>query len=420
MTTYTKLSPVVHLITQNISRKKAKIDITFTAGGSWFEKEGDYGKTHLLEHCIASRTAMMSFQELKDYEFKNNIYINAFTGRVSMGVNGSAHRSDFIQLADILLEMAFTPTFEESILKKEKEIVLREIAQRRGEPSYQVYFDTVKQMYTPGSLDLKEPLGDVDMVSSTTLKDLYRLHETIVNTSHVVITCSGDIDSALLTKKIQAYIQSNAILNKSTDKHLINYTPKNTLQKFRSRTLIHPYGHEHTELFIQLPCVVNYDNMASRQVFRSLFIDYNGVLYDRLREDTQLVYGLQGEYLNDTNTLQLSLSCEIHNIKAIMIHIHDIFSDFEKYYKPKRFEEFKQLTAKKQDLASDNLGAEADFAENMLVTYGFTQTYDEYMLRLDSVNTSNVQEIYEYIQEHLADIQVMIVSKDQNIEKIDF
>ncbi len=419
MTKYTQISPAIHLISQNIDRKKVKIDITFTSGGSWFENDGDYGKLHLVEHCIASRTKKMSFQQLKDYEFRQNIYLNAFTGRVTMGLDGSGHISDFDSLSSNLLEMAFEPTFEQTILDKEKEIVLREISQRRGDPSYQVYFDTVKQLYTPDSLEIKEPLGDAQMVATTTLEDFYRLHANSLRKSHVIICASGDFDESLLQDKIAAFLSNNSELSLHGDnRNRVDYTPQNTLQPFDFRPIVHPLGHDHVELSIFIPCLVNFENIPIRHIFRSLFLDHNGVLYDRLREELQLVYSLQSEFSFDTQHLQLYLSCEIKYVKQIVDEVKNILSNFDKYFKPERFEQFKDMITKKQDLAADVLGAETSFTENMLSTYGIPELYGSYTKRLEGVEVVEIDSLYQELCLSLNSLQVSAVSKDPKIQEI--
>ena len=70
---YIKLSPNIHIISQPLDRKKFQIEATYMVGGSLLEEDRDRGRTHLLEHCIVSRTKNMDFESFNQYQFENNI-----------------------------------------------------------------------------------------------------------------------------------------------------------------------------------------------------------------------------------------------------------------------------------------------------------------------------------------------------------
>lgn len=205
---YLKINYRTHLFIQELDRKKTEIEIIFHAGGSFFEKPEDRGKKHLLEHCIASRTKDMDFQALKDWQFRESILINAYTGPLTMGFTAEGHKTDFQKMFEVLWEMAITPTFDQSILDREKEIVLREISQTRGDPNYQLYFDVNALVFTEDSYSNHQVLGDEKMVAQTTIQDLYRLHRESLEQSHILILLSGGgIDQNFVLEKIKNFLK---------------------------------------------------------------------------------------------------------------------------------------------------------------------------------------------------------------------
>ena len=111
---YTQITPFIHLITNPCNRKKLQIEVVMTAAGSVHEQPQDRGKKHLMEHCIATRSAKMEMQEFKDWQSRENIMINAYTSPLRLAVNASTHYSKFEPTLDICLEMIFTPTFSKS------------------------------------------------------------------------------------------------------------------------------------------------------------------------------------------------------------------------------------------------------------------------------------------------------------------
>jgi hypothetical protein len=62
---YKQLSPFIHVFANPSARKKFEIEITYSSGGSWFEKNLDRGKKHLLESRAKRR------QQTSKYLFTN-------------------------------------------------------------------------------------------------------------------------------------------------------------------------------------------------------------------------------------------------------------------------------------------------------------------------------------------------------------
>ena len=188
---YKQLSPQIHLICQPLERFRVEIEIILHAAGSLFENDKDRGKKHLLEHCIASRTKELDFQQLKDFQFSQNLILNAYTGPQTMGLTVASHRDDFEKSLRILWEMVTSPTFDQSVLEREKEIVLREINERRGDPNYELHYFVQSQIFGKDSIENHEVLGDSDKVAQTTLTDFRSLHSQNLQDSQIIIQISG-------------------------------------------------------------------------------------------------------------------------------------------------------------------------------------------------------------------------------------
>jgi len=416
---YLKPSPFIHILSQPLERKKLELEIIYSSGGSWFESPEDRGKKHLLEHCIASRTKNLNFQELKDLEFRENISLNAYTGPITMGLTATSHYTDFRKITDLLIEMALEPTFDQEILDKEKEIVLREISERRGDPNYRLYYDTSKAIFTPDSYNNHETLGDSEKVALTSLEDFRNLQSQNLNKSHLIISLSGGgIELDYLQEKLQKHLLKNPNWNGVNDKNDINYNAPTQFQDFKFLPVVHELAHSHAEISVFLKCPINLENKAALQVFDSLFLKYGGVLYDRLRDELGLVYGIQSSFDNRTQTLGIELSCEIQYIQKILDEIKSVFGDFNKNFRPQKFNEFKNLIQKRIDIAQDTLGASTNFTESMLLKYGVAQTYGEYSQKLQSTTQEEIESIYNFIMENQTQQRVVVVSKDSAISDL--
>lgn len=407
------------MLSQSLDRKKFEFEIVFTSGGSWFELPEDRGKRHLMEHCIASRTKTLNFQQLKDFEYSENLMLNAYTQPITMGLTVGGHYSDFKKMIDLLLEMAFEPSFDQDILNREREIVLREISERRGDPNYRLHFETMGKVFTPDSYSNHQVLGDIEMVTQTSIEDFYRMHKQNLKKSHVLFLLSGGgIDMDYFESKLNGYLDQSELVNEIESKPKVNFQVDNHFQDFQFLPVVSKLAHSHAELSIFIPCHVNYQNKPALQVFESLFLKYGGIVYDKLRDELGLVYGIHNAFDINLQVLDIFLSCEIQYIDEILHQIKEVFSDFSSVFNEQKFNQYKQIIRKKLDISQDTLGASIAFTQNMLRTYGVAEEYNVYADRLIAVTKDEVEEVYNYVQSSLDKMKVVVVSNDPKINKI--
>lgn len=199
----------------------------------------------------------------------------------------------------------------------------------------------------------------------------------------------------------------------------INFAPKNEFQDFDFKAIVHPLAHSHTDFYVFLKCPVSFENKPIVHIFENLFFKYGGILYDRLRDELGLVYGIQSDFDHGLQVCQLYLTCEIEYVEQILDEIDNVFSDFDKIFIPKKFEDFKNIITKKTDISKDSLKSEINFATESLTTFGIFEDYENYSKRLKSVTVEQMRELYEQIAIELANKKVVLVSKDPKISEIE-
>ncbi len=419
---YISLTPSVHILLESLDRKKTNVELILTSAGSWFETPEDRGRRHLLEHCILSRTPEMNFQQFKDYTFRENIYTNAYTGQQTMGFEASGHRNDTKKMLTLLLDVLFTPTFDQSDLEREREIVLREISERRGDPNYKLYFDTMKEVYTLDSADNHEVLGSSEQVALTSTADFIRMNKENLEKSHLIVSVSGGgIDEVGIISMVKLYLETEIgkqTFSPNSEKLAINYQLTSTLNDFTTLPIVHPLAHEHAEVTVMIDCPVNKENDAHIRLFNTLYLQYGGILYDRLRDELKLVYGIGSSFSLKQQKLMINFSCEIKYITQIIEEIKQTFSDFNTYFKPQKFDEFKNVLYKKQEIAEDTLGSSTNLALGLLRNYGVFEDISTYNKRIMDTTIEEIKSIYESVKKGLPELRVVIVSKDEKIRDI--
>lgn len=416
---YIDITPAIHIISQPLDRKKTNIEIIMTSGGSWFESQQDRGRKHLLEHCILSRTKNLDYQGLKDYTFRENIYINAYTDKLTMGFETSGHYSDFQKMSDLLLEIVFDPTFDQTDLDREKEVVLREISERRGDPNYKLHFDIMKQVYTEDSGNNHETLGNSELVAQTKLDDFKRLHKQNIEQSHIYICLSGGgLDTDYITQKVTSLITPNkAIFSDIIAKIPVDFQISSTYKPFTVLPIVHELAHKHAEVTLYLNVPVNWGNEPTLKTFENLYLKYGGILYDRLRDELGLVYSISSGFSKKHQQLIISFSSEIQNIETIINETKKTFSDFDTYFKPQKFDEFKNVLYKRQEMAEDTAGSMVNFTLSVLQNYGKFESYESYTQRIKKVNIKDIQTIYNTLTRSFDNMKIVMVSNNAAIKK---
>ena len=359
--------------------------------------------------------------QFKDWQFRENIMINAYTSPTLLAVNSTSHKNQFKDAFGVCCEMMFDPTFDQPVLDQEREVVLREITERRGDPEYIVYFHTMNQIFQKGSLDRHETLGKSECVAETSVDNLNRLHKSALSQSQVVISVTGGgIDLGFIEKTVQEYLDRNLKALAISDRKQLDFQPSNILKNnFRFMPIVHEQAHEQVSLSVFIPCDVSFDNWPTLRVFEELFLKYYGKLYGVLRDEKGFVYGLHSTFRHDTQNLELNLSCETKYVQPIIEEIKKVFANFEDNFEIKKLNELKKILELKVDLSSDSPTSINHFINQNLFTFGQFQSFENYEKRFESVGEENIKVIYNQIQAGLSTMQIVAVSKDTTIDKID-
>ena len=374
-----------------------------------------------MEHCVVARTHDLNFNQLKDYAFKNNLSLNAFTSSLDMGFDGVSHHSDFGIMLDTLLETSLNPNFVEEDLIREREIVLREISERRGDPNYKLYYEVNAQVFTPESIANHQVLGDEKIVAHTNLDNFFDLYSQATKQSHLVIKATGGgINEDEILSKIQNYLQKDELqwiqnLKKEDGKKAIDFSPKNVLQNFHFKTYQSEIAHKHADVTIFLDCPINFESRTLLPYLTNLYFRYGGILYNKLRDELGLVYGFSSHFNEDINKIELELSCELKYVNTILDETLGVFQNFSKYFKTQKFDEFKAILSKRQDLASDTIGAEINYTYKTLRDYGKLETYQEFSKKISTVVEADFEKFYQQISTGLSNMQVMVVSQNKKV-----
>lgn len=181
----------------------AHLGVTILAG-SRFEKKGEEGLAHFLEHCIFKGTSKRRAYHVLSRIDSVGGELNAFTSKEEMCIYASFSQEHFMRSAELLADITFNPVFPEKEISKEKTVVLDEINSYLDSPSDKIFDDFENYMFPDNSLG-NNILGTPETVMSFSSLDLKRFVSTFFYPENMVLSFVGNISEKKVLKKLNQY-----------------------------------------------------------------------------------------------------------------------------------------------------------------------------------------------------------------------
>jgi predicted Zn-dependent peptidase len=165
--------------------------------GSRNETPSEMGVSHMLEHMAFKGTASRNARAIAEEIEAVGGILNAYTGREQTAFHARILKNDVPLAMDIIADILTNPSFEQSELERERQVVLQELGQARDTPD-DIVFDHLQS-----AIFKEQPLGwpilgeekTVNAFSREMLKDYmasqYRLEG-------MTLIASGAVDHAAI------------------------------------------------------------------------------------------------------------------------------------------------------------------------------------------------------------------------------
>lgn len=413
---YIKVTPNFHIFLNPAERFRTEVDLTFSSGGAFFENEDERGLTHLLEHCLVVQTQKYTKKELNRFVFERDFYKNASTSVLTQNIVLEGHKDYTLEMLELAINFALEPKFTQDVLDQEKNIVLREIDQRKGEPNYRLYRLITENVYTKDSRDYCEVIGDAEIVAKATLEQLESIHKRILETSHFILSVvGGNVDEEKIIELVNKFTKNL----KSDKTHPIDENAKNYLHDFKYKPIVSDLGHEHCTLTLAIPCPISYENQKERNILSEVYFSFpEGTFYKKLREELGLVYSVDYNYDESLQLLNITLIGEIGILAQLVKETENLLTKTEEFINKEDVEIIKNLYIKRQEIASDNPNAAVNFMISVLLNYGVIADYEKYLDEVRAMDFEKVLDLGNKIKDGWKDIRLVAVSKNKEIEDL--
>ncbi|MEY4603386.1 MAG: hypothetical protein RIT43_678 [Bacteroidota bacterium] len=187
----TTLKNGLRLVHLQANAHVAHLGVTILAG-SRFEKPGEEGLAHFLEHCLFKGT-----QKRKAFHVLSRLdsvggELNAYTAKEEMCVYASFTQEHFHRASELLSDIVLNSNFPAKEIKKEQEIIIDEINSYLDSPSDKIFDDFEAYLFKGHSLG-NNILGTQETVRSFSKEDLVRYVERCFTAGNMVISYVGGL-----------------------------------------------------------------------------------------------------------------------------------------------------------------------------------------------------------------------------------
>lgn len=284
----------------------------YVRAGSRFD--GDHlGKAHFLEHLLFKGTTTRSPHQIYAAIEARGGDINAVTTREYSSFRTVTLPEDLFLALDLLGDVLINPLLAEASFHKEKLIVLNEIMSANDQMGIlgNLFIQTLWKKNS-----LRNPiLGTVECLRDLARNDVLEFYKEKYVTENTILVICGDIDHENASTAVD---QNLADFHAGPEQlpELIDEPPLETCRESHIEKDIHQ-----TYVMIGVPTVgmKHPDRSAIKAIELALGMGGSGRLFQRLREDEQIVYSVNtfSAIYEDVGFLGIRASCAPENLEAI-------------------------------------------------------------------------------------------------------
>ncbi len=199
----TELDSGLRVVTERMPGVRSVALGFWIATGSSSETEDEAGLSHLIEHMLFRGTPRFASEEIDQIFDAMGAEVNAGTGKETTSVYSRMLDQHMPRAFDVMADIVWRPSFKQSDLENERQIVLEEIAMYEDDPQ-DLVFDVLG-----GAVFGDHPLGRAiigraDVVAGTPVAGLRAFHDTRYVPGAVVVAAAGSVDHDELVALVEA------------------------------------------------------------------------------------------------------------------------------------------------------------------------------------------------------------------------
>jgi predicted Zn-dependent peptidase len=181
--------------------ESAAIGVWVNCGGR-HETRPVMGISHMLEHMAFKGTERRTARQIAEEMESVGGFLNAYTSREQTAFHARVLKADVPLGIDILADILTHPTFDQTELERERQVVLQELGQARDTPD-DIVFDHLQSVAYPEQPMGWPILGEEKTVSNFTREELATYMDANYRTGGMTFIASGAVDHAQIVKLVE-------------------------------------------------------------------------------------------------------------------------------------------------------------------------------------------------------------------------
>lgn len=192
--------------------------------GSKYEKEGQEGISHLLEHMLFKGTEKRTAKKISEDVDNVGGHMNAFTSKEITAFYVTIMGKYIEEAIDVLADIYTASVFDEKELEKEKNVIVEEIRMYEDIPEDKVH-DLNSEFVLKGCVMENSVLGSEESVKGISREELEKYWKERYTMDNMLISIAGDINKEEIIKILEEKFKSLKDKSKNGDypeKFIIN------------------------------------------------------------------------------------------------------------------------------------------------------------------------------------------------------
>ena len=363
------------------------------------------GLAHFTEHMFFKGTAKRKANSINNALEKVGGELNAYTTKEETVLHTTVLGEDLPKAVDLLMELAFTSTFPQKELEKERDVIVEEIVSYKDIPADCIY-EHFEQLLFEGHPLQMQILGEKKSLQKINSRIMLEYNKKFFTPNNIVFT----VVAAAPRDKVISLVKKSAAkyYNERIDIELVEEdTPSSRPSVHHPDSSLPPVTPFHKcvgKKSHQGHCITGcraYSTYEGKRIQLSLLTNILGGpasgsrLNMSLREKHGLVYNVEAVYTpySDTGIFSIYFGCDKDDIdKCLNLIKKELDKLVETPLSPTALKAAKKQFIGQLSIAQDNAEAQCLSMGKSLLVYGRISSFEQMRQKIESITAEELQQ----------------------------
>ena len=370
------------------------------------------GLAHFTEHMFFKGTEKRGANSINNVLEKVGGELNAYTTKEETVLHATVLKEDLPKAIDLLMELAFTSSFPQKELEKERDVIMEEIVSYKDVPADSIYEHFEQLLFNGHPLQM-QILGEKKSLQKITSQVMQEYNSLYFTPSNMAFTVVADCPE----RKIASLVKKSALkyLGREIDLKIINEgeaVQGNKTNGYREGWKSGEGFHKTiSRRSHQAHCIVGgeaYNLYDSRRIALSVLTNILGGpasgsrLNMALREKNGLVYNVEAVYTPyaDTGIFSIYFGCDKEDVeKCLQLIKRELDKIVSTPLSAAVLKAAKKQLLGQLSIAQDNTEAQCLSMGKSLIVYGKISNFEQMRSRIESITAEELQQVAREILE---------------------